>query len=69
MLYLLRRPIRMQTIKEEAKALIDKLPNQANWDDIMYELYVKKKISLGLTSIRKGKVFSHAQAKKRLLGK
>jgi hypothetical protein len=33
----------MNIAKEEAKKLIDKLPDQATWDDIMYEFYVRKK--------------------------
>lgn len=36
----------MNIVKEEAKRLIDKLPEQATWDDIIYEFYVKKKVSL-----------------------
>ena len=32
----------MSMAKEEAKKLIDKLPDQANWDDIMYEFYVRR---------------------------
>lgn len=27
----------MSSVKEEAKRLIDKLPQQTTWDDIMYE--------------------------------
>jgi hypothetical protein len=34
----------MDTIKEEAKKIIDKLPEQVTWDDIIYEFYVKKKL-------------------------
>ena len=34
----------MATPKQAALNLIDHLPDQANWDDIMYELYVKQKI-------------------------
>jgi predicted transcriptional regulator len=56
-------------LKEEAKKLIDKLPDNATWDDIMYELYVKKKIAAGLKAAEEGKVVSHADAKKRLLSK
>ena len=33
----------MNIVKEEAKKLIDKLPDNVTWDDIMYELYVKKR--------------------------
>ncbi len=32
----------MNIIRQEAKNLIDKLPDNATWDDIMYELYVNK---------------------------
>lgn len=31
----------MATPKEAPKQLIDQLPEQASWDDIMYELYVQ----------------------------
>ncbi len=29
--------------KQEAKKLIDKLPEAASWDDIMYQFYVRQK--------------------------
>ena len=56
----------MHTIKEEAKKLIDKLPDQATWDDIIYEFYVKKKLEIALRAAHDGKVISHEEAKKRL---
>ncbi len=34
----------MSLAKNKAKELIDKLPEQATWDDIIYEFYVKKKL-------------------------
>jgi hypothetical protein len=30
----------MSTVKEQAKKLIDRLPDQITWDDIIYEFYV-----------------------------
>ena len=57
----------MSIVKEEAKKLIDKLPEQATWDDIMYEFYVKKKLSVALEAAEKGDIVSHAEVKKRLL--
>ena len=57
----------MSAIKNEAKKLIDKLPDEASWDDIMYEFYVKKKLSLALQAAEAGEVVSHEEAKKRLL--
>ena len=31
----------MQTAKQAAKQIINQVLDQASWDDIMYELYVK----------------------------
>jgi hypothetical protein len=59
----------MSIVKEEAKKLIDKLPEQATWDDIMYEFYVKKKLAVALKAAEEGNVVSHKQVKKRLLSK
>jgi len=45
------------------------LPEQATWDDIMYEFYVKKKLAVALKAVEEGRVISHEEAKKRLLGR
>ena len=57
----------MSIAKEEAKKLIEKLPEHATWDDIMYELYVKKKLAVALNAAEEGRVLSHEEVKKRLL--
>ncbi|MBI3583674.1 MAG: hypothetical protein HY096_06960 [Nitrospinae bacterium] len=57
----------MDTIKEEAKKIIDKLPEQATWDDIMYEFYVKKKLEVAFKAAEEGQVVSHEEVKKRFL--
>ena len=57
----------MGKIKDEAKKLIDSLPEQATWDDIMYEFYVKKKISVALKAAEEGRVVPHREVKKRFL--
>ena len=57
-------------LKEEIIDLIRKLPEDATIDDIMYHLYVKKKILAGIKDIEQGNVVPHEQvmenAKKRL---
>lgn len=57
----------MSSVKEEARKLVEELPDQATWDDVMYEFYVKKKIEVGLRAADEGRVVSHEEAKKRLL--
>ena len=57
----------MQTAKQSAKQLIDHLPDQVSWDEIMYELYVKQKISKGLDAVINGQTVTHEEAKMRFL--
>ncbi len=58
----------MQTAKQAAQQLIERMPDQASWDDIMYELYVKQKLEEGLKAVADGRTGSHEEAKRRLLG-
>ncbi|MGB9499681.1 MAG: hypothetical protein ACKVE4_07995 [Dissulfuribacterales bacterium] len=55
----------MNIVKEEAIRLIDKLPDQATWDDIMYEFYVKKKLEVALEAAQEGRVVPHEEVKNR----
>ena len=57
----------MATPKETAKQLIDHLSDQASWDEIMYELYVRHKIEEGLKASDDGRTISHEEARQRLL--
>ena len=59
----------MQTAKESARNIIDRLPDQATWEDIMYELYVKQKIEAGLKAVEEGRTIPHEEMKRRLLAK
>ncbi len=55
------------TVKEQARALVDDLPNDATWDDLMYRLYVRQKIALGIQAGEEGRVQSHEEVKRRFL--
>jgi hypothetical protein len=54
----------MSTAKEEAISLITRLPDVASWDDIIYEIYVRKKIEMGIKAAGEGRVVSHEEVKK-----
>lgn len=56
----------METIKQQAKKIIDSLPDQAGWDDVMYEIYVRAKVEAGLKDIELGKVLEHDEVIRRL---
>ncbi len=58
----------MSTAKEAARQIIDRLPEQATWDELMYELYVKQKLEAGLADVRAGRTLSHEDVKADLLG-
>ena len=43
------------TIKNEAKSIIDKMPDDFTWDDLMHEIYVRQTIEDGLKDSETGK--------------
>lgn len=57
----------MATTKKQVIELIKKLPEQATWDDIMYEIYVRKKIAAGIQAADEGRVVPHEEVKKRFI--
>lgn len=42
-------------VKQEAQRLIEKLPANATWDDLMYEIYVRQAIEAGLADSETGR--------------
>lgn len=41
--------------KEDAHKLVDQLPPNATWDDLMHEIYVREAIEKGLDDSRSGR--------------
>ena len=41
--------------KDEAHKLIDKMPANASWDDLMHEIYVRETIERGLEDSKAGR--------------
>jgi predicted transcriptional regulator len=54
------------TAKESAKNVLDRLPDKATWDNILYELHGRQKIEAGLNDVEAGRTVSHDQVKSRL---
>lgn len=57
----------MSGVKEEAMKLIDRLPDEASWDDVIYELYVRKKIEKAVEAANQGRVVPHDEVKNKFL--
>ena len=45
-----------QGIKNEACRLVEQLSDEATWEDLMYEVYVRQTIEAGLEDSRAGRV-------------
>jgi hypothetical protein len=45
-------------LKDEARRLIERLPDDATWDDLMHEIYVRQAIEAGLEDSRADKLTS-----------
>jgi hypothetical protein len=42
-------------IKEEARRLVDQLPDDSTWDDLMHEIYVRQSLEKGLADSEAGR--------------
>ncbi|MCK5833713.1 hypothetical protein KAH81_08595 [bacterium] len=47
--------MRETNVKEEAQNLLEKLPDNATWDDLMFEIYVRQTIEAGLEDSKAGR--------------
>ncbi|CDM93257.1 MAG: hypothetical protein ABWU13_22390 [Limnospira maxima] len=52
-------------IKEEAKRLIDELPDNSTWDDLMYSIYVRQMVEAGIADSENGKVTAVEDVRKK----
>jgi predicted transcriptional regulator len=46
------------SIKKEAQQLVNELPENATWEDLMYRIYVRQAIEAGLRDSDAGRVVS-----------
>ncbi|NCS20062.1 MAG: hypothetical protein GPJ15_08610 [Microcystis aeruginosa G11-06] len=57
----------IKNIKQKARNLIDKLPDNSTWDDLMYEIYMRQAIEAGLGDSEAGKVISVAEVRTKFI--
>jgi predicted transcriptional regulator len=51
-------------LKTAAHQLVDALPNEASWDDLMYRVYVRQCIDAGLDDAKNGRVVELDEVRK-----
>ena len=49
-------PTAAMSFKQQAHALIDQLPDTATWDDVVYEMAVRRSIERGLADADAGRL-------------
>jgi predicted transcriptional regulator len=53
-------------VKEEARRLIEKLPDDATWDDVMHEIFVRQAIEAGMADGEAGRLTSVEDVRSKL---
>jgi len=48
-------------VKDEARKLIDGLPETATWEDVIYRLYVREAIEAGIADADAGRVVDFSE--------
>ncbi len=56
----------MSSVKEDIKALLDKLPDDCSLEDVQYHLYVVEKIRKSLDRVREEGVLNQTEVERRL---
>ena len=59
-------PMSAGTVREEAHRLVDQLPEDATWEDLLYQIYIRQTIEAGLEDCRAGRLISVDEVKRRL---
>jgi len=54
-----------QNVKEEARRLVEDLPEDVTWDDLMYRIYVRQAIEAGLADSEANRVVEVEDVRKR----
>ena len=52
-------------IKEQAHELLEKLPDSATWEDVMYRIYVRQAIEAGIKDSDEGRTVGVKEVRKR----
>ena len=53
------------TVKEEARRLVERLSEDATWEDLQYEIYGRQAIEAGLKDSREGRTVPLEEARRR----
>ncbi|MGH2548489.1 MAG: hypothetical protein ACRDHN_03820 [Thermomicrobiales bacterium] len=60
-----KRSVNGQELKDQARLLVEKLPSDATWDDLMYQIYVRQAIESGLADSQSGRTIDVREVRAR----
>lgn len=52
-------------LKQEVDSIFEDLPDNVDWNDLMYSIYVRQSIEQGLEDVRKERIVAHEEIKTR----
>ncbi len=52
-------------VKDEARQLIERLPDDATWEDLQHQIYFRQAVEVGLKDSREGRVVPLEEARRR----
>lgn len=53
-------------MKDEVRRIADALPDDANWEDVLYEITVRQSVEAGLADARAGRLVPVSEVRRRL---
>ncbi len=53
------------TVKDEARRLVERLSEEATWEDLQYEIYFRQAVEAGLKHSREGRTVPLDEARRR----
>jgi hypothetical protein len=53
------------TVKDEARRLVERLPDDATWEDLQYQVYFRQAVEAGLKDSREDRVLPLEEARRR----
>jgi predicted transcriptional regulator len=56
----------MNTAKENVRELLDRIPDNASFEDIQYHIYVCQKIERGLKDVEEGRLLGQDEVERRM---
>jgi len=51
----------MSGVKEAVLKLVEQLPEECTWDDVLYEIFVRQKVDAGLKDAEEGRTVPHEE--------